>query len=208
MSASSARPPANAQVRFRQPSRRPTDLSCRVRPPRHENGTGLAPARRPRRRGSSVEVAAPGLPSRARRVPHAQPLPSSRRDGRPKRRSPALVRLAAACTRRLGARRLWEPAPLPEPVAPDKLLRVIRYVHLNPPRAHLVDDLLSYRWSTHRGVIGAEYDPWVSMARIAQATGRPWCGFVESFHEYVSSDPSVSPVGTPFPNARRRAAAP
>ena len=117
----------------------------------------------------------------------------------PRRDRERLVRVAAASTRRIGARRLWEPAPSPEPIAPDKLLRQIRYLHLNPPRAGLVDDPLAYRCSTHRGVVGAEHEPWVPAQRIARLTGRPVCGLAESFHDYVSSDPSVSPSGSPFP---------
>lgn len=109
-----------------------------------------------------------------------------------------LVHIAGACARRLGESRIWSPSPMPEPVAPDKLLRVVRYIHLNAPRGHL-GDLLSYLYCTHRGVIGAEHDPWVSAARAARTLGRSECGFAESFHDYVSSDPSVSPHGSPFP---------
>jgi hypothetical protein len=84
------------------------------------------------------------------------------------------------------------------------LRRQARYVHLNPSRDRLADDPLAYPWSTHRGVIGAEVDPWVTAERLAQALEYSPVGFAERFHAYVSGDPSVLPEGTPFP---RKAAA-
>lgn len=117
----------------------------------------------------------------------------------PARDHELLARVAAAFTRRIGARRVWEPSQMPERVEPDKLARHIRYTHLNPTRAGIVEDPLSHVYCTHRGAIGAEHDPWVPGYRVARAIGFDLDGFAERFHAYVSSDPSVSPRGTIFP---------
>ena len=42
------------------------------------------------------------------------------------------------------------------------LLELIRYIHLNPVRAKLVESPESYRWSTHRIYLGSEDIPWIS----------------------------------------------
>jgi len=39
------------------------------------------------------------------------------------------------------------------------LLEVTRYVHLNPFRAHLVEEPADYRWSSYRFYLGIEPDP-------------------------------------------------
>lgn len=68
-----------------------------------------------------------------------------------------------------------------------KTRRAVRYIHLNPCRARLVDCPLAWTWSTHRegagltlGTRGRARDP-------------------EGFHRYVSSDPSASVAGTALP---------
>jgi hypothetical protein len=109
-------------------------------------------------------------------------------------------------SRRLGASHLWRPIPPPAPI-PDvhHLRRQVRYVLLNPCRAKIVADPLSYPFSTHRGVIGAELDPWVSAERLARACRwRLEGGFESGFHAYVSGDPVVHPNGTPFPKPAPR----
>lgn len=120
-------------------------------------------------------------------------------------RSPAEMRRALAyairaLARVTGTRGVWEPVPPPSPI-PDRkhLLRQVRYVHLNPCRDGLTADPLSWPWSTHRGVLGAEMDPWVDARRLAQALGKPRRGFGEWLHAYVSADPSVAVAGTPPP---------
>ena len=87
-----------------------------------------------------------------------------------------------------------------------KILRLTRYIALNPPRAGLAVDPLSWPWSTHRDVVGAIVDPWVDAARLADAVGRSRSGFVAWYHRYVSGDPSVAVDGTPIPNAARPSA--
>jgi len=97
---------------------------------------------------------------------------------------------------------LWEPVP-PPAVIPDHkhLLRQIRYVHLNPCRDGLAPDPLSWPWSTHRGLAGAEYEPWVKPRLLARELAVPHTGFVEWLHGYISADPCVALTGTPLPRA-------
>jgi hypothetical protein len=103
----------------------------------------------------------------------------------------------------------WEVAPVGPPIADRQHLeRDIRYVLLNPCRAGLVVDPLEWLWSTHRDVMGAVVDPWVTASRLAAALGRRRNGFAAELHRYVSSDPSVRVEGTPPPTPAVPAAPP
>jgi hypothetical protein len=96
----------------------------------------------------------------------------------------------------------WQPVPKPEPLAsPEHLRRSLRYVVLNPCRDKLVRDPLEWVWSTHRDVVGAVADPWVDAAHLARLLDEPTRGFGDSFHRYVSGDPSCSSNGTRPPRA-------
>jgi hypothetical protein len=99
-----------------------------------------------------------------------------------------------------GADIRWEPVPLPT-VIPNLAAarRQIRYVALNPARAGLVSEALSWTWSTHRDVVGAVQQPWVAQRRLATALGRSPNGFAERWHRYVTADPSTDVAGTAFP---------
>ncbi len=89
----------------------------------------------------------------------------------------------------------WEPVPAAKvvPDKRDKVLRELRYIHLNPCRAGLAKDPLAWPWSTHRDVLGAITEPWVSARRLDHLIE------AEAFHRYVSADPSVAIDGTPVP---------
>jgi hypothetical protein len=114
----------------------------------------------------------------------------------------ALIKLVAALVRFRGTKPGWQ-VPAPEPIARDKVWRQLRYVHLNPCRAGLARDPLSWTFSTHRDSVGATYDPWLCLGELPV----PWHGvralplpeLRERFHAYVSADPSVHPEGTAFP---------
>jgi hypothetical protein len=94
----------------------------------------------------------------------------------------------------------WLPVPEPTPVrGPAHLERTIRYVVLNPCRARLCQDPLEWAWSTHRDVIGAAADPWISAGRLARALGQSPRNFAARHHAYVSADPTVAVAGTPAP---------
>jgi hypothetical protein len=105
----------------------------------------------------------------------------------------------AAFARAHNMGRTWQRVPPAEVVRPDRLVAVIRYVHLNPPRGGLVGDPLEWLLSTHRGVVGAELDPWVTADRLADVLGRRREHFEAWFHRIVTDDSSVRTGGTPLP---------
>lgn len=80
-----------------------------------------------------------------------------------------------------------------------ELARHLRYISLNPSRARLVACPLAWRWSTHRDVMGAVIDPWVTPQRLSDVLNLSAEEFAEAFHNYVSSDPSTDVAGTPPP---------
>ncbi len=80
-----------------------------------------------------------------------------------------------------------------------ELERHVRYIALNPCRAELVRCPLAFPWTTHRDVVGAIVDPWVTADRLAATLRRPASGFAERHHAYVSGDPDASVEGTPMP---------
>jgi len=84
-------------------------------------------------------------------------------------------------------------------LAGDKLERQVRYVLLNPCRDRLVRCPLAWPWTTHRDVVGAIVDPWVTAPRLATALGFPARDFVARHHAYVSGDPSAQVEGTALP---------
>ncbi len=113
-----------------------------------------------------------------------------------------LVRLLAFATKRSAHQSLWEPSPSARPIPnAQQVLGNIRYIHLNPCRARLVADPLSWPWSTHRDVVGARYEPWTKAHVMAAAVHRPRNGFACWFHAHVSNDSTVRIGGTPSPLA-------
>jgi putative transposase len=46
------------------------------------------------------------------------------------------------------------------------LLALVRYIHLNPIRARMVDDPRDYRWSSHRAYLGAPCPEWLLIAPV------------------------------------------
>jgi len=109
-----------------------------------------------------------------------------------------------------GSHLRWEELAMPQEI-PDStkhLPRQLRYVWLNPSRDGLVDDPLSWLWSTYRDVHGAVVDPWTPAPRVAAALRRPLRGFEQWLHGYVSADPSVDVRGTPYPRPARPSSVP
>ena len=51
------------------------------------------------------------------------------------------------------------------------LLELVRYIHLNPVRASLVDDPDEYEWSGHRSYLGKEHIPWLTCDAVLAQFG-------------------------------------
>ena len=110
----------------------------------------------------------------------------------------------ALCGAPRGTGGLWSPIPAPIVLeSRSRIRREVRYVTLNPCRKGLTDDPLAWRWTTHRDVVGAAVDPWVTTGLlVSQLEWRGPAGrFAESWHRYVSRDRHVDPDGTPLPVA-------
>jgi hypothetical protein len=84
---------------------------------------------------------------------------------------------------------LWQPlADAGDLIDQRKIQRSIRYIHLNPCRAGIVEDPLAWPFSTHRDLVGLTLRP------AAERCRRPI-----AFHRYVSADPTVHTDGTYLP---------
>jgi REP element-mobilizing transposase RayT len=51
------------------------------------------------------------------------------------------------------------------------LLALVRYIHLNPVRAHLVSDPRDYRWSSHRAYLGGPQPHWLRPETVLHVLG-------------------------------------
>ncbi len=113
-----------------------------------------------------------------------------------------LARLLGQFGRKFGVWGHVARTPAPAMIRSGEVLaRQVRYVALNPCRARLVSCPLAWPWSTHRDVVGAVLDPWVTGERLAAALGGRAQGFAARHHAYVSGDPRARVEGTPRPTA-------
>lgn len=118
----------------------------------------------------------------------------------PERDRSRLARMLGQLGRRTGVRGQASEVPPADPIRGGPVLvRHVRYVALNPCRRGLASCPLAWSWSTHRDVIGATVDPWVTEVRLAAALGGAWQGFASRHHAYVSADPHAHVAGTPMP---------
>lgn len=71
----------------------------------------------------------------------------------------------------------------------DYLRRLIRYIHRNPVRANLVEDLSDYRWSSHQAYLGNSDFTWLKKDTIISLFG-PNCpaSSVDLLNQYVYLD--------------------
>jgi putative transposase len=70
----------------------------------------------------------------------------------------------------------------------DRYLKeLVRYIHLNPVRAHLVADPLQYRWSSHQAYMMKEEFTWLSIDECLQRFSKSRSEAVKAFYEYVNA---------------------
>jgi hypothetical protein len=107
----------------------------------------------------------------------------------------------------------WEPVEMPARMdGPQKISRGVRYIVLNPSRAGLAKDPLQWPWTTHRDLVGAVVDPWVTPEQLApyllSRKDVPRDSVTRWLHSYISSDPHVDVNGSVFPLPAPRASLP
>ncbi len=67
------------------------------------------------------------------------------------------------------------------------LLTLVRYIHLNPVTAHLVDDAAKYRWSSHHNYTGRRSDSWVTTSFALNMFGSTPDKAVAAYLDFVGS---------------------
>jgi putative transposase len=71
------------------------------------------------------------------------------------------------------------------------LLELVRYIHLNPVRAGMVNDPEEYPWSSHRAYLGKEFLPWLTtewmLGQFGKSVARARTGYrtfvMDGLHE-------------------------
>jgi putative transposase len=74
------------------------------------------------------------------------------------------------------------------------LLEVVRYIHLNPPRAGLVRGLRNldaYRWSGHTVLIGRREAAWQDTEEVLELFGRKRSVSVKAYREFMAEGVSI-----------------
>lgn len=66
------------------------------------------------------------------------------------------------------------------------LKELVRYVHLNPVRAKMVNDPLQYLWSSHQAYFNKDY-PWLAKDTVLKKFGATRQLARDAFHHYVSA---------------------
>jgi putative transposase len=76
--------------------------------------------------------------------------------------------------------------------ADSYLMELIRYIHLNPVRAGLVDDPVSFPWSSHHAYLGLRAEPWVTtdfcLRMFAPDSGRA----IAAYREFLGLDDGMT----------------
>jgi REP element-mobilizing transposase RayT len=70
-------------------------------------------------------------------------------------------------------------------------LELVRYIHLNPVSAKMVDDPASYRWSSHHNYLGRRYDAWVTSSFALDMFGSTRETAVKGYLKFVQSEDAL-----------------
>lgn len=72
------------------------------------------------------------------------------------------------------------------------LLEVVRYIHLNPVRANIVESPNDYRWSSHHAYVGRLKPPWITTDFILDCFGSTVGAAREAYLRFVGVDAPLS----------------
>lgn len=66
------------------------------------------------------------------------------------------------------------------------LLELIRYIHLNPVRARLVDNIDDYRWSSHHVYLGREESRWLSTNFVLSCFSDERLSAISHYQQFIT----------------------
>ena len=72
--------------------------------------------------------------------------------------------------------------------AESYLLELVRYIHLNPVRAGLVNDPADYPWSSHAAFLGLETIPWLTTEWVLGQFGKRMSTAQKHFKSFVVAE--------------------
>jgi putative transposase len=72
------------------------------------------------------------------------------------------------------------------------LMELIRYIHLNPVRAGLVDDPVSFAWSSHHAYLGLRSEPWVTTDFGLRMFAPDAARAVAAYRKFLSCDDAMT----------------
>ena len=72
------------------------------------------------------------------------------------------------------------------------LMELIRYIHLNPVRAGLVDDPVSFAWSSHHAYLGLRAEPWVTTDFCLRMFAADPGSAITAYRKFLSLDDGMT----------------
>ncbi len=82
------------------------------------------------------------------------------------------------------------------------LLVLVRYIHLNPVRAHMVADARDYRWSSHRAYLGASCPDWLRIEPVLGRFGPSVDAARAAYWRFMNETPAATDRDEISPTAR------
>lgn len=71
------------------------------------------------------------------------------------------------------------------------LLALVRYVHRNPLRAHVVADLRDYPWSSHHAYLGKRSPDWLRTGPVLELLGSTAASARTAYRHFMAEEPSA-----------------
>lgn len=82
-------------------------------------------------------------------------------------------------------------------------LELLRYIHLNPVRAKMVNTAAEYPWSSHHDYLGNRSEPWVTTEWALSMFHPVLPHALAAYQRFIAATPSGSPLQDLNPNDRR-----
>jgi hypothetical protein len=75
------------------------------------------------------------------------------------------------------------------------LKELLRYIHMNPMRAHMVEDLADYPWSSHHAYLQEAGAPWLTVDCLLQLFGATLPAARHCYSQFIGQEQSAAMLG-------------